>query len=204
MIDLVYLLLRCYISCAFWQPAPQHGCRRIPRAVDCGYTALRRGVDQPSTVFKLLTEEPQPTHSHTSHRVDPESSPYEVFDIKSRSHSPSLLPLQASRWQTRTIALPFYKATLTTPNTAIYRNRLPSRLLHKFPFLVEAWYWALIYWVHQLGRAFSALTLVEGIIAVARRHALQLVELEQNLGIFWEVEIQRRFISYPTLMRGTN
>jgi hypothetical protein len=22
-----------------------------------------------------------------------------------------------------------------------------SRLLQKFPFLVEAWYWALIYWV---------------------------------------------------------
>ena len=29
-------------------------------------------------------------------------------------------------------------------------GRLLSRLLRRFPFLVEAWYWALIYWVRAL------------------------------------------------------
>lgn len=64
-----------------------------------------------------------------------------------RSLSPSLLPSQETRWRQREIRIMGYKTVVETPNTAVFRNRLLSRLLHKFPFLVEAWYWALIYWV---------------------------------------------------------
>lgn len=67
-----------------------------------------------------------------------------------RSLSPSLLPSQADRWRERDIRIAGYRKTVATPNTAAFRNRLLSRLLHKFPFLVEAWYWALIYWVMSL------------------------------------------------------
>jgi hypothetical protein len=66
-----------------------------------------------------------------------------------RSLSPSLLPAQESRWRDREISLFGYRRTVETPNTAVFRNRLLSRLLQKFPFLVEAWYWALIYWVRR-------------------------------------------------------
>lgn len=31
--------------------------------------------------------------------------------------------------------------------TALFQERLLSRLLRKLPFLVECWYWALVYWV---------------------------------------------------------
>ena len=34
-----------------------------------------------------------------------------------------------------------------SPNTKRFQDYFLSRLLKKFPFLVEAWYWALIYWV---------------------------------------------------------
>jgi hypothetical protein len=64
-----------------------------------------------------------------------------------RSLSPSLLPSQEPRWREREIRIMGYRTVVETPNTAVFRNRLLSRLLHKFPFLVEAWYWALIYWV---------------------------------------------------------
>ncbi|KAK8109700.1 hypothetical protein PG999_007837 [Apiospora kogelbergensis] len=79
-----------------------------------------------------------------------------------------------------------------------------SRLLIKFPFLCEVWYWALIYWVYQLGRAVSALTLVEGTVNVARRHGLQVVHLEQQLGIFLEPAIQKLFLPHTTLMPWIN
>jgi hypothetical protein len=70
-----------------------------------------------------------------------------------RSLSPSLLPGQEDKWRDREIKIPIlgYHKVLRSPNTAVFRTRLLSRILHKFPFLVEAWYWALIYWVGQNG-----------------------------------------------------
>lgn len=39
---------------------------------------------------------------------------------------------------------------------------------------------------------------------VARRHALQVIELEENLHIFWEIGIQKFFMQYPLLMTWIN
>lgn len=58
--------------------------------------------------------------------------------------------------------------------------------------------------MYQLGRAFTAVTIVEGTVHVARRHALQLIELEKKLHIFWELPIQHFFMGYPNLMRYIN
>lgn len=85
---------------------------------------------------------------------------YEGDDIKplstkNRSLSPSLLPSQENKWRQRQLRLLGWCKTVETPNTAVFRNRLLSRLLHKFPFLVEAWYWALIYWVWHTLRSFN-------------------------------------------------
>jgi hypothetical protein len=66
---------------------------------------------------------------------------------KNRSLSPSLLTAQTSTWRTRKLKILNWRKEITSPNTAVFQNRLLSRLLHKFPFLVEAWYWFLIYWV---------------------------------------------------------
>lgn len=38
----------------------------------------------------------------------------------------------------------------------------------------------------------------------ARKHALQLIHLEQQLHIFWEPQIQSVFLAYPTLMHWIN
>lgn len=55
-----------------------------------------------------------------------------------------------------------------------------------------------------MGRAFTALTLVEGTVNVARKHALQVIHLEQQLHIFWEVPIQQWFLGHETLMHWIN
>ncbi|KAF2838081.1 integral membrane protein [Patellaria atrata CBS 101060] len=122
----------------------------------------------------------------------------------SRSSSPSLLTRQEPKWRRREVNFFGFKKELTSPNTKVFQGYLLSRLLQKFPFLVEAWYWALIYWVYQLGRAFTAVTLVEGTVNVARKHALQLIHIEKRLHIFFELDVQHFFLQYPILMHWIN
>jgi hypothetical protein len=46
--------------------------------------------------------------------------------------------------------------------------------------------------------------MVEGTVNVARRHALQVIHLEQRLHMFWELGVQDWFIKHPLLMHWTN
>jgi hypothetical protein len=117
---------------------------------------------------------------------------------------PSLLIAQEPKWRKREIRILGFRKEVVSPNSKRFQNYFLSRLLKKFPFLVEAWYWALIYWVYQLGRAFTAVTLVEGTVNVARKHALQIIHLEQRLHIFLELPIQHWFLEHPFLMHWTN
>lgn len=63
--------------------------------------------------------------------------------LGSRSHS----PLPEDGWHKRQVGLLWFKFEVTSPNTIKFQDRLLSRVLRKFPFLVECWYWALVYWV---------------------------------------------------------
>ncbi|KAJ6588969.1 PAP2 superfamily-domain-containing protein [Mycena capillaripes] len=94
--------------------------------------------------------------------------------------------------------------TIRSRNTAVWRNTRASRILRRFPFLVEVAYWGLVYWVYQLGRAFTALTLKDDTVAVSREHALSLVHLEKKLGIFVEPAIQGYVLSRPLLLGALN
>ena len=121
------------------------------------------------------------------------------------SQSPPPLSQPQNRgWQTRHIKILGWRKAIQSPDTAVFSDRLLSRLLRRLPFLVECWYWALIYWVYQLGRAFTAVTIVEGTVHTARKNTLRLIHLEQGLHIFWEPAIQRFFLHYPTLMQWIN
>ncbi|KZZ95103.1 hypothetical protein AAP_01591 [Ascosphaera apis ARSEF 7405] len=136
-----------------------------------------------------------------------DSSALDAFDPDNdieRALSSSLLPHQEPTWRTREVSVFGWKKKMVTPNTARFRNHLLSRLLAKFPFLVEAWYWALVYWTYQLGRAFTALTLQESTVNVARKHALQIIELEKSLKIFIEPTIQGFFLARPGILKWIN
>ncbi|KAH8813047.1 hypothetical protein F5884DRAFT_321646 [Xylogone sp. PMI_703] len=125
-------------------------------------------------------------------------------DLESRSSSPSLLTDQEPHWRTQTLHFFKWKREVVTPNTRRFKSYMLSRLLEKFPFLVECWYWALIYWVYQLGRAATAVWIVEGTVHAARKHALQVIAWEQKLNIFHELEVQRWFMGHPFLMTWIN
>ncbi|KAM4066626.1 PAP2 superfamily protein [Hirsutella rhossiliensis] len=122
----------------------------------------------------------------------------------SGSSTPTLAPHEVPTLRRRRIRFFGRERFVTTPNTLVFQDRFLSRVLEKFPFLAEAWYWALVYWIYQLGRAFTALSLVEGTVHVARQHALQLIHLEQRLNIFYEVPVQRWFLARPDLMHWIN
>jgi len=98
----------------------------------------------------------------------------------------------------------FFGRRIQSWNTARWKHTLISRLLRKFPFLVEVWYWLLVYWTYQLGRAFTAVTLRSDTVVQARLHALSLVRLEQKLGIFLEPAIQGYFLPRPVLLTAIN
>lgn len=57
---------------------------------------------------------------------------------------------------------------------------------------------------YQLARAFTALTLQDETVDIARKHALQLVHVEKKLRLFWEVPIQQYFIRHPHLLTLIN
>ncbi|KAJ5455763.1 uncharacterized protein N7458_004027 [Penicillium daleae] len=123
--------------------------------------------------------------------------------LSARSCSP-MPQLSDGRWHKRQLSLLSLSWTVSSPNTEVFKDRLLSRLLRKLPFLVECWYWALVYWTYQLGRAFTAVTLQEDTVNVARSHALRLIEMEERLGIFWELRIQHFFLRHPLVMTWIN
>ncbi|KAL2824466.1 hypothetical protein BDW59DRAFT_147388 [Aspergillus cavernicola] len=124
--------------------------------------------------------------------------------LGSRPSSPFSSQCGHETWRKRRVGVLSRMWEVTSPNTAVFQDRILSRLLRKLPFLAECWYWALVYWTYQLGRAFTAVTLQEGTVDVARKHALKVIEIEQKLGLFWEVPIQQFFLGHPLLMKWTN
>jgi hypothetical protein len=54
------------------------------------------------------------------------------------------------KWRKREVVVLGMRKDVMSPNTRRFKDYFLSRLLQKFPFLVEAWYWALIYWVSHL------------------------------------------------------
>ncbi|KAI9687813.1 MAG: hypothetical protein M1822_001893 [Bathelium mastoideum] len=88
---------------------------------------------------------------------------------------------QESRWRTREVGISGFRGRVITPNTNVFRGR-----------------------IYQLGRAFTAVTLVQGTVHVARQHALQLIHLEQRLHIFHELPVQHFFLRHPSLLLWIN
>lgn len=64
--------------------------------------------------------------------------------LSPRSHSPQA---PEDGWHKRQVGLLGLNFEVSSPNTIVFQDSLLSRLLRKFPFLVECWYWALVYWV---------------------------------------------------------
>jgi hypothetical protein len=99
-----------------------------------------------------------------------------IDDLDSGKAIPSILlrarrpssPSRSSTWRQRDLHFFSLTTTINTPNTHPFRDTLPSRILRKFPYVVENVYWALIYSVYQMGRGFLAEHLKSRTVDVAR------------------------------------
>jgi hypothetical protein len=98
-----------------------------------------------NTEYRLFNRRRIYTHSPRS------SSPSSSIESgrSSLSSSVSLLSQDDEpKWRVREINIMGFKKEVVSPNTRQFQDYFLSRVLKKFPFLVEAWYWALIYWVN--------------------------------------------------------
>jgi len=91
-------------------------------------------------------------------------------------------------------------AIIYTPNTSRFANHYHSRVLQKFPFLIEMFYWIITYAFYRCTKVLSqALFSQMGIWDVAQDHGLSILEFEQFswLSFLWpvkEVSVQQWFM----------
>jgi len=122
--------------------------------------------------------------------------------IRSRSPTSSPLLRRRSISPTSTTADPAWIKQRLPDNTK-FEDNLTSRILSAFPFLVEILYWNLTYWVYQLARAATAVSIVgnEQIWNQSRSHALAILSFEKKIGLAVEKPIQQWTLeSAPRLM----
>lgn len=71
--------------------------------------------------------------------------------------------------------------TVQTPNTSRFKNNLHSRILQRFPFLIEMFYWVINYAFYRFTAiASNALFAGEGIWNVAQTHGIAVLEFEHS------------------------
>ncbi|KAF2738492.1 hypothetical protein EJ04DRAFT_486425 [Polyplosphaeria fusca] len=90
------------------------------------------------------------------------------------------------------------------PRNSSFRSNFTSRLLATFPFLIEIWYWLLLYWPYQLARAYSARLIYDdpSIFNLAEENAASILDLESMLGIAIERSLQRAILAHaPWIMK---
>jgi hypothetical protein len=90
--------------------------------------------------------------------------------------------------------------TMYTPNTSQFAGHLHSRIMQKFPFLMEMFYWIITYGFYRCTALLSQAIFSEtGIWDVAQDHGLAILEFEQfsRLSFLWpisEQEVQQWFM----------
>lgn len=115
----------------------------INRNKDCKLR-LRDSSPKPrrlSTDEESFLGSPASLHSQDGLLADESTSP--IF-------RPGATDTSTSRWRTRKIRFLGLRTTIWTPDTRVFEDRWFSRVIRKFPFLREVWFWTLIYWVGLL------------------------------------------------------
>jgi hypothetical protein len=69
---------------------------------------------------------------------------------------------------------------VATPNTSRFRNNIHSRILQRFPFLIEMFYWIINYAFYRMTSVLSSkLFAGRGIWDVAQEHGISVLEAEE-------------------------
>ncbi|KAF2271462.1 uncharacterized protein EI97DRAFT_387837 [Westerdykella ornata] len=85
--------------------------------------------------------------------------------------------------------------TIHTPNTARFRDNIHSRILQRFPFLVEMLYWIVNYAFYRFTAVASQHIFAEtGIWNVAQAHGLSVLETEHNTVLHFLLPVRERSV----------
>lgn len=100
---------------------------------------------------------------------------------------------------------------LQTPNSSRFANHLHSRVLQKFPFVAEMFYWVITYLFYRMTKMVSqAVFSKTGIWDVAQENGLSVLEFEQFSPLNFlfpisEHDVQHWFMdSHPTALTVLN
>ena len=91
-------------------------------------------------------------------------------------------------------------ATIYTPNTSRFADHYHSRILQKFPFLIEMFYWIITYAFYRCTKVLTQAIFSEhGVWEVAQDHGLAILDFEQYgwLSFLWpirELQVQQWFM----------
>lgn len=87
-----------------------------------------------------------------------------------------------------------------TFNTSRFAEHIHSRILQKFPFLIEMFYWIITYLFYRMTKVISQRIFTEEIWQIAEDHGLQILEFEEfgplkSVFLWRERHVQNRFMS---------
>lgn len=91
--------------------------------------------------------------------------------------------------------------TLYTPNSSRFANHFHSRIMQKFPFLMEMFYWVVTFAAYRLSKITSkAVFEGEKLWDVAQQNGLRILWFEHESWFSWffpisEVDVQRWFMN---------
>ena len=106
----------------------------------------------------------------------------------------------SSKYPAKTRKLGF-GVTLRTPNSSRFANHFHSRILQKFPFLMEMFYWIVTFFFYRMSKVTSQMVFhPDQIWAVAQDHATSVLWFEQEsiFSIFFpvrEFDVQQWFMA---------
>lgn len=143
-------------------------------------------------------------YSISSNSIIDERMPRGYFDSEDdevRGQSPN--PVQKER---------VFGILITVPDSSRWAHHIHSRILYKFPFLVEMFYWAINYLFYSVTKA-TAQWLVPaevGVVEVAQQHGEDILRFEHESIFRWvfpimESEFQGYFMgNHPSIMTFFN
>lgn len=128
-----------------------------------GYYIFDRTQD--STQSSLLNKDPRSSDEYLFYDADHEDEGQEL--TASTSHAP----------KTRSCCGLF---VVNTPNSSRFRNHIGSRILQRFPFLIEMFYWVINYGFYRMTSIMSQKIFADtGIWDAAESHGIAVLEAER-------------------------
>lgn len=143
--------------------------------------------DRPHKNRLSILDKPRCTESVTQFlSYDPRSEDGEQDAISASSH----------QWKKRYC----FGMVIWTPNTSRFAGNLHSRVMQRFPFLVEMFYWIFTYFFYRMTKLVSQTVFSKtGIWDVALQNGLRALEIEQSSWLSFlfpwtEHDVQRWFM----------